>query len=90
MVGGLRQVLVECLEHQLHTGRERDELVWPRADRCLLEPVLPHLLDVLLWDDPAGATCLGIEGQEVRPRILQLESDMLCVDRLDARNTLFH
>ncbi len=84
----LAPVLVERLQHQFDARRERDELVRPGADRRLLESVLADLLDVFARHDPAGAGGDGIEGDEVRPGILQLEHDALRIGRFHRRHAL--
>src|SRR5262245_37615285 len=89
MLGVLRQTL-EGLKDQLDAGAERDEFVWSGADRRLLEAVVSDLLDVFLRHDPAGAGGAGVEGEEIGPRFLQLEPDMLRVGCLDRRHAVLH
>ena len=72
----LAPVALVGLQHQFHARLERDELVRPGADRRLLEAVVADLLDILLRHDPAGTGGRGIEGQEIRPGILQLEREV--------------
>ena len=88
--GHLAPVALEGFEHQLHAGREGDELVRPGADRRLLEPVLADLLDVFLRHDPARAGGGAVERQEIRPRLLQHEADAALIRRLDRRHPLLH
>src|ERR1700694_3238307 len=59
----------------------------PGADRRLLEAVLTDLLDVLLGDDPGGAGGgRRVEGHEVRPRLLEPETEVGGVRRLHRRH----
>jgi len=86
----LAPVALEGLDHQLDAGAERDELVGPGADRRLLETVIPDLFEVFLRHDPAGAGGAAVEGEEIGPRFLQLEPNMLRVERFDRRHALLH
>ena len=89
-LGVLRQYLLERLQHQFHAGGERDELVWAGADRRLLEPVLAHLLHVFFRHDPGGTGGTRIEGEEIRPWLLQFEADVLRIRRLHRVHALLH
>jgi hypothetical protein len=80
----LAPVLIVGLEHQLYPRRERDELVRAGSHRRLLEPVIADLLDILLGHDPARAgSRRAVEGQEVRPRLLEAKANPLRIDDLD-------
>src|SRR6185436_12178007 len=83
----LAPVPLERLEDKLHSRLERDELVGAGADRRLLEAFRADFLDVFLRHDPARAGRRGIERQEIRPRLLQLEADMPGVRRFDRGDT---
>ena len=83
----LPPVLLERLEDQLHARREGDELVGPRADRGLLEALLPHALHVLPRHDPARAGGARVEREEIGPGLLEPEahaSRVRCLHRGDA------
>src|ERR1700730_8510666 len=67
---GLAPILVEGLENELDPWRERNKLVGPCTNRCLFEPVVADLLDVLLGYNPAGPGGTPIKGQEVWPGLL--------------------
>ncbi len=86
--GGLSPVLVEGLHDQLDARRERHELVGPRADRRLLEALVADLLHVLLGHDPAGPGGPGVEGHEIRPRLLEPEADVTGIGRLHRHDPL--
>ena len=79
----LAPVPFERLEHQLDPGGERDEFVGAGADRRLLETVVADLLDVALGHDPARPGRRCVEGQEIRPRLLQPEADVPGIGRFD-------
>ena len=83
----LAPILVERLEHELHPGGERDELVGTGADRRLLETVVADLLDVALGHDPARPGRRCVEGQEIRPWRLQAEADVPGIGRFDRLDT---
>src|SRR4030095_7569224 len=64
----LAPVLLVGFQDQLDARLEGDEAVRTGADGRLLEAVVTHLLDLLLWDDPRGARRgRAEEGHEVRP-----------------------
>src|SRR5207247_10615613 len=73
----LAPIPLEGVEHQLDPRGERDELVRAGADRRLFVAVVADLLDVFLGDDPASPGRAAVEGQEIRPRLFQLEAEML-------------
>jgi hypothetical protein len=87
---GLAPILVERLEHQLHTRRERDEFVGAGADRRLFETIVSDLLDVFLGHDPAGPGRRGIKGQKIRPRRFEVEADVPRIGGLDRRHPILH
>jgi len=60
------------------------ELVGAEADRLLLEPVVADLLHVLPGHDPARARDHGpVEGEEVRPGLVQVDADPQRARHLD-------
>ena len=88
-VGRLPPVAVEGLEHDLHAGRERHDLVWARPHGRLLVAILADLLDVLLGHDPARTGGRGaVEQHEVRPRLLQDEAHLGRPDDLNLLHLL--
>src|SRR5436309_691387 len=80
----LAPVAVKGLHHQLHAWGEAHHLVRPRADGCLLEAVVTDLLDVLPRDDPSGTgRRRAVEGHEIGPGFLEMETPAPGVDDLD-------
>jgi hypothetical protein len=80
-------VRLEGLQHQLDAGRERNEPVRAGADGGLPESIVSDLRHVFAWHDPGSAGRARIEGEEVRPRLLQLDAHVIrcrCVDRIHA------
>src|SRR5262245_40065692 len=67
--------MVGRLQNELDARIERDELVRAGSHRRFLEAFLADRLDILLRHDPARAGGVGIEGHEVRPRLLETEAD---------------
>src|SRR5437870_13841629 len=61
-------------------GGVRSSLYYARLSKS----VVADLLDIFLRHDPAGACRARIEGQEVRPRLLEPEADPSRVGSLDA------
>ena len=86
----LAPILVEGLEHQFDARVERNEFVRAGADRRLLEAVVADLLDIFFRHDPAGSGGAGVERQKIRPRLLQMETDMLRVRRFDRGHLRLH
>src|SRR5213596_1382303 len=85
----LAPVALEGFQHELDPRRERDELVGTGPDRRLPEPVLAHSLDILPGDDPGRARCrCAVERHEVRPRLLEPETDAPGIRRLDRGDLL--
>ncbi len=81
----LAPVAVVGLEDHLDAGVHRSEAVRAGADGRLLESVVSDLLDVLLGHDPARAgRRRGVEGQKVRPRLLQPKAHAVGVDDVHA------
>ena len=76
-------ILVERFEDELYPGVERDEFVRAGADRGFLEGVVTDLLNISFGHDPAGPGRGRVEGQEVRPRVLQAEADMAGIRSFD-------
>ena len=86
----LAPILVEGLEDQLDTRRERDELVRPGADRRFLEPFVADLLDVGLGHDPACPCRAPVKCQKVRPRLLEPEADTARLGCFDRGHPVLH
>src|SRR5262249_28568953 len=87
-LGRFPPVWLDRLRDQLHAWRERDEAVWARPDRKLLEPFVADLLYVFLGHDPAGARRARVEREEVGPRLLEPEADACRIWDLDRRDPL--
>ena len=85
----LAPVLIERLQHDVHPRRGGDELVGARAHRRLLEAVLANLLDVFLGNDPARPGGRRVEGEEIRPRLLQAEPNACGIHDLDGGHAFF-
>ncbi len=83
-------VAVEGFEHEFDAWLERNEFVGAGADRRLLEALVADLLDVFLGHDPAGSRGARVKGQEVRPRLLESEDDVLWIGSFDLRDLAFH
>ncbi len=79
----LAPVLFERVDDELDTRGERDEPVWPGADRRFLESFVADLLDILLGHDPAGAGRAHVERHEVGPRPLEAKANPSGIRRLD-------
>src|SRR5512145_953517 len=85
---GFPPVPVDRLQHELDTGRERDEPIGARADRTLLEPFVADLLDVFLGHDPPGAGRARVEREEIGPRRLQAKANTVRAGGLDRGDPL--
>src|SRR6516164_214940 len=64
---GLAPILLEGLEHYIHTRRRGHQPIRTGTDRRLFEPVVADLLDILPGHDPAGAGRRSVEGHEIGP-----------------------
>src|SRR5918999_946723 len=84
MCGTFPPVTLVGPQDQADAGVLTHELIGPRPDRMLLEPIGPDLLDVRLGHDPGGSRCGRRKGgQEVGPWCLQVEPDAMRIDCLD-------
>src|SRR5262249_20231038 len=85
---GPAPVALERIKDQFQARREGDKTIGTGPDWRLLEPVITDLGHVFARYNPRGGTDAGIEGQEVGPRFLQPEPDMMRIRRLDRGDTL--
>jgi hypothetical protein len=84
-VGTLAPVLLERLQHQIPAWRVAHELIRPKANRMLFEPLRPDLLQVGFRDHHAsGGGSRAIERQEVWPGGVEMEADRSRIDELNA------
>src|SRR5262249_13269396 len=82
--GWLAPVPLERFHDQLDTGRVADELVRPEADGMFLEALVADFLHVLLGHDPGGTGHeAAVEGHEVWPRLVEMETNAVGADDLD-------
>jgi len=77
-------------QYELETGVEGDKFVGPGADRRLLEALVTNLLDVFLRYDPSRASGARVKRQKIRPRPLELETDMARIGDFHLRHPLHH
>ncbi len=82
----LTPVVVDGFEHELDARRERDESIGAGTDRRLLEAIVPDLRDVGLGHDPSRAGRARVEGEEIRPRLLEAKPDARRPRSLDRRH----
>src|SRR5512134_3140947 len=83
-MGRLPPVARKRREGDVHPLPLAHEAVRPGADRPRPEAVRAGLLEVLPGEHDSGRGGGGpVEGHEVRPRLLQVESDDLGIDYLD-------
>src|SRR5215831_18317014 len=81
-------MLVKSLKRQLYARNVCHKLVRASTDGRLFEPILAHLLHVLLGYYPRSTRGTRVEGHEVRPRLLQSEVHALRVWGLDSRHAV--
>ena len=82
-VGHFAPISLDGLHDQLDARRIADKFVGPQADRMLAKALIPHLLDVVLRDDPARTRGhSSVKGHEIGPWLSQMDAYPVGVDDL--------
>ena len=86
--GAFAPVWLEGFQGQFQAGVVGHELVGPRANRCLPEAGVAHLLDVFAGDDPVCPGGTRVKEQKIRPNLLQFDDHPPRIGRFQRRDTL--